>query len=548
VSPSDPAFLLLRSSGDAPEQTVLNAARAGDLDARGLALRMRGEGLLVAAQGSAERLSRMGEALAGAGGPWALVTASQARGLPAVEVAGGIAAMGGAIALRVHGRPAGPPPGVPLLMIFGDLGRQDSGGASSPRPGDSLTQRTLRAVFPVVDIVWNGGRRRVALKQMTFHGLPGAAHSVAENLLLLLQRLAAQSGGAVLDAGFYGQDVLIEPLRGAQEPIEGADRERLALFERYAAAASLAFASGLYPEAAPGELLAPELPAAAPGEKVPPITTAAGVLRPSASPVPWIRKPRDFGIGSKFRLRDLLPFTPIAFFVLFHACIRISPRTEGRGASVVAGTVMTAAGLGLILFGLRALTRRERLRAVPTSKIRSLPMGPAEVAGRLVPTATFKAPYSRTPCVWYRFEVEEIGGDEERRQAGWRVIQRGGSGEVPFRVKDGTGTVLVQPAGARIETEPRTIRLDDKTRAREWVLTEGEYVYVAGEAHRRSAAEGVSGGADVDDVFIGAGTDGFLSISPRSHDAQERRLALQALFSFAGGVVSLVLAVLLFAS
>jgi hypothetical protein len=244
-----------------------------------------------------------------------------------------------------------------------------------------------------------------------------------------------------------------------------------------------------------------------------------------------------------------MPFTPIIFFVLFHACVALSPRTEGRGSSVVAGILLAAGGVFLVISGLRALTRRERLRAVPTSKVRSLPMGAAEVAGRVVATASFKAPYSRVPCAWYRFEMEERGGGEEERKGfGWRVIQRGGSGEVPFRVEDGTGSVLIQPAGARIETPPRTIELDDRQRVREWTLAEGELVFVSGEAHRRSAAEGVSGGADTDDIFIGAGADGFLTISPHSHDAQERRLGSQALLSFLGGVVALVLAAVVFAS
>jgi hypothetical protein len=174
-------------------------------------------------------------------------------------------------------------------------------------------------------------------------------------------------------------------------------------------------------------------------------------------------------------------------------------------------------------------------------------MGPVEVAGRVVPTASFTTPYSRTRCAWYRFEIVERSSTEDNRGA-WSLVERGSSGDVPFRVEDESGSVLVQPAGARVAARALVHALDASRRVREWILAEGDYVFVAGYAHRRSVAEGISGGSERDDVFIGAGTDGFLEISPRSHAEQARRFGTQALLYFAGGLLSLLLAITILAS
>jgi hypothetical protein len=173
-------------------------------------------------------------------------------------------------------------------------------------------------------------------------------------------------------------------------------------------------------------------------------------------------------------------------------------------------------------------------------------MGPVEVAGRVVATAAFTAPYSKTRCAWYRFEIEERTGGREPR-GGFVLVDRGSSGDVPFRIEDGTGSVLVQPLGASVEVPPQVVALDADRRVREWTLAEGASVFVSGFGHRRSVAEGKPGGADRDDVFVGAGPDGFLTVSPRSHAEQARSLARRAALAFAASGLGLLLALALLA-
>jgi hypothetical protein len=375
---------------------------------------------------------------------------------------------------------------------------------------------------------------------MSWRGLPGAGFSAPANFVLLLERLAAQSAGSALDLGFAGQDLAIEPLRGADEPLEGADRARLLLFERYAAAAAIAFARGLYPEAPTAAL---QLVGGRENRAAAPLSSpAAAASKPS--PVPWIRRSSSTP-RLKWDLRQALPFAPLLLYAVARACPGSGPGAD-RG-QVLAAAVLAAVGLVLALTGLAALRRRERFRAVPTSKVWSLAMGPVEIAGRVVATASFTSPYSRTACAWYRFEIEERSGAEEERGV-WRTVQRGNSGDVPFRVRDETGAVLVQPAGARVEVDPVASSLGANSRVREWILVEGSTVYVAGYAHRRSVEEGVAGTAERDDVFVGAGPDGFLVISPRPHGEQARHLGAQALLRLAGGLLGLLLAAALVAS
>src|SRR5437867_13388410 len=92
------------------------------------------------------------------------------------------------------------------------------------------------------------------------------------------------------------------------------------------------------------------------------------------------------------------------------------------------------AGGGLIVFGFIVLRRKRLLENVPTSRIRSVAMGFAELAGRAKNRPPLAAPFSDIPCVYYRYLVEE----ERRRSRGgreWTTIDRGESTQ-PFYLQD----------------------------------------------------------------------------------------------------------------
>ena len=531
------SLVVLPSGSESRPELVLEAARKSGLDPKRLRIQLNGRALAAAARGSAEEVSAAAQALAGAGLASAVVTDAQARALPRIQVAGGVAsADGDAVSLRVHGQPAGPPQGVPLLFVVADVGRDDlARGSAQARPGDSMRQRLLRAVFPVVDVVWAEGWLRVPVKGMTWRGLPGGGLSGPANLLRLLELIAARSAGVIVDIGFVGQDLAIDPPAGA-ESLEGADRERVALFDRYSAAASIAWSRGLYPRASPGEVI--EIGAGAPASaglarsvKAQAFFARPGAAR-AASPVPWVRRGRAAHL--RLRLWPWLVLGPLIFLVMPHRLSAIG---------------LVLAGCGAIAFGLHSLSLREKLRSVPVSRVRSMAMGLVQISGRTTATALLKAPYSHLECVWYCFDVKDRQQASDG-PAGWRTIAEGSSSDMPFRVEDGSGSVLVQPSDAEFDVEPETITLDEDTVAREWILPAGMPVSVTGFAQRRSTDADPSGGGSgtppaTDEVFIGSDPGAPFTIATQSRGQEQARLQREFSVGVAAGALYLVVGLIL---
>lgn len=146
-------------------------------------------------------------------------------------------------------------------------------------------------------------------------------------------------------------------------------------------------------------------------------------------------------------------------------------------------------GAALIVLGFYLLRRRRLIENVPTSRIRSVAMGFAEVMGLARPKATVAAPYSGIPCVFFRYEVEE---ERARGRGGrtWVTIERGDSG-VPFHLQDTTGTILVDPAGAEtlLQQSFRKIERGEgffsrRKRYTEWWIVSAQKVFVVGTVKR----------------------------------------------------------------
>ena len=569
------ALILIPSGSFTPDESLFEAARVWGLDPHRLRLQLKASCLAVLAVGEEARLAPAVEALSRKGLRCALISDQQALALPRLQVAGGVAYEDQALSLRVHGRPAGPPPGVPLLFVFGDIGREVRMEPMSYRREDTFRQRVLRAAFPVVDVVWEAGRVRVPLPGMTWRGLPGVTVSAPDNFLRLFEKLAEQSAGTVLDFGFQGQDVGMDPLRGAEEPLEGADRAKLLLFERYSAAVAIAWKKGIYPPVEPGRLsVAGSLASVEPQRAFGAAPSAA-----AASPVPWIRRGK----------RSRVPWRSWSWlFVVPLVALRF-----GDWRFVAAS--LTLCGLASLVLGFRALQRRERVRAISPARVRSLAMGTVELSGRIVPCARFVAPYSRVSCAWYRFELQEKQQNARGREQ-FRTIASGGSSDIPFRLDDGTGSVLVQSAGAEIDVDPQKIELNPQERVLEWLLPEGGKFFIVGFAQRRAPEEdwrrqvseklralkrdpgalaryGIgpdvpdlsdawerarseverqvlkessARAAERDDVFIGSDPETPFVISSRSRAAETARLTRFFLAGSLMGVAYLVTALLLF--
>jgi len=195
-------------------------------------------------------------------------------------------------------------------------------------------------------------------------------------------------------------------------------------------------------------------------------------------------------------------------------------------ASIAQGQLLlgaaAAAGAGLFGHGFTLWLRRRRIEDTPTSKVRSLSLGRVELAGRARGRSPLRAPITGTPCVFFRFQVEE----EQRRgkHRGWRRVASGASEAIPFELEDETGRILVDPRGAQLELEPQLRETDPaltpalreivgrsalplggwllgspRIRVTEARIHEGDALYVfglaqtrpgvAGEARRATAAE-----------------------------------------------------------
>jgi len=143
------------------------------------------------------------------------------------------------------------------------------------------------------------------------------------------------------------------------------------------------------------------------------------------------------------------------------------------------------AGAGLIVFGFVVLRRKRLLENVPTSRIRSVAMGFAELIGSARSRTPLVAPYSGIPCVFYRSLLEE---ERQRSRGGreWVTLEQGTSTD-PFYLQDETGALLVDPAGAEtvLERSYRQVErgegwLGRRKRYSEWWIVAGQKLFVAG--------------------------------------------------------------------
>jgi len=149
--------------------------------------------------------------------------------------------------------------------------------------------------------------------------------------------------------------------------------------------------------------------------------------------------------------------TVIGIMVLLISLAPDSQKTTTYQGSPTAGAIfiglMGLAGLifGVVLFfaGFGTMKKKKLMQSLPTSKIRSLAIGIAEIYGKVVPDKEImKSPFSNRDCVGAKIVVEELvgGGSTER----WVVVKKLFLGN-EFFLQDDTGMVLVQLDGAEVD-------------------------------------------------------------------------------------------------
>lgn len=219
------------------------------------------------------------------------------------------------------------------------------------------------------------------------------------------------------------------------------------------------------------------------------------------------------------------------------------------GAGYLGGVVLVTVALGNADTYLRA-------RRSETTNTGMVAPGFVEISGEArAMDDSETAPLSGRDALWYHVEVSE------RQQLGLRTVRRTideGTGGTPFYVDDGTGEVLVDPAGSdvRVGRDRRlivTVDEDEEPPApvasflaeryglepgdprrtyTEWVLEPGTEVYVQGTAESEYAGGYPAG------TVLGAGTDGDdCFVMPGSTADVERSLQRTVLLGGAGGLV-----------
>ncbi|WP_305044672.1 GIDE domain-containing protein [Geoalkalibacter sp.] len=155
------------------------------------------------------------------------------------------------------------------------------------------------------------------------------------------------------------------------------------------------------------------------------------------------------------------------------------------------GLLPAAVSAGLFTAAFYCLRIKRLIENTPTSRIRSLAMGMVELNGHARRKYALVSPATQTACVWYRLRRYR-----RNEKSAWQLISESDSGAVPFLLDDGTGTITVDPQGARIKPtvqqegfpgqEGLLVRSlgSDETHEK-WVeelIHEGAFLYVLGSA------------------------------------------------------------------
>lgn len=149
----------------------------------------------------------------------------------------------------------------------------------------------------------------------------------------------------------------------------------------------------------------------------------------------------------------------------------------------------------LLFFAFRALRKSWTIADVPTSKVKGVFVGLNEVTGVAETPSMLAGYFTKTPCVWFKWQVDEL--QLRVRSSTWVRID-GGGGNQPFILRDDSGAMWVNPVGADLDGE-QTISAEGhnypnedmgffeglgkrRRRFTEWVIRPGEELYVLGPA------------------------------------------------------------------
>jgi hypothetical protein len=224
-------------------------------------------------------------------------------------------------------------------------------------------------------------------------------------------------------------------------------------------------------------------------------------------------------------------------------------------------------GLFSFFKGLKALKRKRLIEDTPTSKIRSIAMGPVEIYGQVVPVKgkILRSPFSNTECVFYRYAIQEY--KKSGKSSRWVTVKKGQNG-THFYLRDDTGHVLVDPRGAEIDIPldygfysgigqdpPQEIKdflkahnlsfegflgINKKMRYLEYLITPRDKLYIMGTAGDNPFVRETWAKTGIEDIMIQKGKDGIYYISDKSEKKVLSSLRISSILGIYGGGILII--------
>ena len=124
--------------------------------------------------------------------------------------------------------------------------------------------------------------------------------------------------------------------------------------------------------------------------------------------------------------------------------VLISSRSDDEGKFYLAVTVGFFFGLITFFKGFRAYRCYRLICDVPQIPIRSIPMGLVKVRGKAKGAQLIDSPVSRTPCLFYKVDIERWKSDQHG--GSWSHYATDADGE-DFYLEDATGKVIIDAHG-----------------------------------------------------------------------------------------------------
>lgn len=109
-----------------------------------------------------------------------------------------------------------------------------------------------------------------------------------------------------------------------------------------------------------------------------------------------------------------------------------------------------AAGIALIFAGAEKYVLLQKIKNLPTSKVRSAAIGMVELHGKARCKKNLQSPITKADCAYWRFSAQYY---ESGKHGGWAEFCKMDS-STEFFLEDKTGKILIEPAGAEVDIPP----------------------------------------------------------------------------------------------